>query len=161
MVEDDIAKKDNLLGLNNQLRGSNRYPNIYSNEDLCLKVYNTIQILRNCSECFMICIQDYITSQLLKQSKLRGRYFLNIHLTLFKTSLLINKESVARCEALLARCVALSCSVAREVERSWSDTNQLIQDIITDFSHQREEEEEEADDRLEIAGSGLQFVSNY
>ena len=38
MVEDDIGKKDNLLGLNNQLRGSNRYPNIYSNEDLCLKV---------------------------------------------------------------------------------------------------------------------------
>ena len=67
---------------------------------------------------------------------------------------------MARCEALLARCVALSCSVAREVERSWSDTNQLIQDIITDFSHQREEEEEEADDRLEIAGSGLQFVYN-
>ena len=38
MVEDDIGKKNNLLGLNNQLRGSNRYPNIYSNEDLCLKV---------------------------------------------------------------------------------------------------------------------------
>ena len=70
---------------------------------------------------------------------------------------------MARCEALLARCVALSCSVAREVERAWSDTNQLIQDIITDFSRQgeeEEEEEEEADDRLEIAGSGLQFVYN-
>ena len=64
---------------------------------------------------------------------------------------------MARCEALLARCVALSCSVAREVERTWSHTNQLIQDIITDFS-QEEEEDEEDEERLEIAGSGLQFT---
>ena len=51
---------------------------------------------------------------------------------------------MARCEALLARSVALSCSAAREVERVWSITNQVIQDIIQDFSQQREEEEEEA-----------------
>ena len=50
---------------------------------------------------------------------------------------------MARSEALLARCVALSCSVAREVERAWSQTNQVIQDIINDFTEQREEEEEE------------------
>ena len=50
---------------------------------------------------------------------------------------------MARCEALLARSVALSCSAAREVETAWTVTNQLIQDIITDFSHQREEDEDE------------------
>ena len=50
---------------------------------------------------------------------------------------------MARCEALLARSVALSCSAARGVETAWTVTNQLIQDIITDFSHQREEDEDE------------------
>ena len=53
---------------------------------------------------------------------------------------------MARCEALLARGVALSCSVAREVETAWTRTNQLIQDIITNFTHQREEEEEEEEE---------------
>ena len=50
MVEDDIGKKNNLLGLNNQLRGSSRYPNICSNEDLCLKVQRYRKTVQNVSQ---------------------------------------------------------------------------------------------------------------
>ena len=73
---------------------------------------------------------------------------------------------MARCEALLARCVALSCSVAREVETAWTRTNQLIQDIITNFTHQREEEEEEEEeedyrDGNRSEGARMITVYNY
>ena len=60
---------------------------------------------------------------------------------------------MARSEALLARSVALSCSVAREVERAWSQTNQVIQDIINHFTEQREEEEEEEEEAGEYQDS--------
>ena len=44
----------------------------------------------------------------------------------------LSTDCRTRCENLLARSVQLCRAVAREVEEVWGDTNNLIENIITD-----------------------------